>query len=342
MSFVDRTSRVTNRTIQDGEVLVNGARTTADAPPELEHPWDETERAVLVALLRTRPNGMTWQEIAAEVSSHGSATTVWNDLVQGDLFDQQAREIEQAAADIRSWRDRELGFSTFLDQDYPARLREIHEMPPVLFHRGSAVPDEHAVSVVGSRSASERGTAVAATIAENLVQRGITVLSGLAKGIDTAAHTAALNAGGRTVACIGTGIDECYPAENRALHERIMRDGMVFSQFWPGTPPRQQNFPMRNAVMSGYGTITVIVEAGEKSGARIQARQSVGHGRPVILTDWVVSATDWAKKLRDLPGVHVASSTREVMDVIEQYAVNTPDSDDLLEHLVALRRGPGS
>lgn len=115
----------------------------------------------------------------------------------------------------------------------------------------------------------------------------LSVIAGLAEGIDTAAHRAALVAGGRTVAFIGTGIDKRYPAANIEIHDEIAHSGLVLSQFYPGAGPTKHTFPMRNVLMSGYGLATIVVEAGEYSGSRIQARTAGEHGRPVILTDSV-------------------------------------------------------
>ncbi|GAB2653235.1 hypothetical protein GCM10027271_09420 [Saccharopolyspora gloriosae] len=296
--------------------------------------WDDTERAALIALLRERPQRMSWPDITAEVSSSGSARSVWDGLVPGDLFNTEPAALAEASADIERWRAEDFHFSTFLDHEYPAQLREVHEMPPVLFSRGSLRAADPGVSVVGSRKASARGLQVASTLARNLAERNITVVSGLASGIDTAAHTAALDSGGRTVACVGTGITVTYPAENRALQEHIARDGLVLSQFWPDAPPQRQNFPMRNAVMSGYGRATIIVEAGEHSGARIQARQAVEHGRPVILVDNVVEANTWAKDIARRPGVHVASGTQEVMDLVEEALNPSVPTEDLVDQLI--------
>ena len=159
---------------------------------------------------------------------------------------------------------------------------------------------------------------MASAISEALVSMNVTVVAGLAAGIDTAAHEATLGKGGRTVAVLGTGINRHYPADNRELQTRIAREGLLLSQFWPDAPPQKQNFPMRNAVMSGYGIATVVVEAGEYSGARIQARMAVHHGRPVILTDLVVDSTEWGKKLLGRPEVHVVSSISEVTTVVRE------------------------
>jgi DNA processing protein len=188
----------------------------------------------------------------------------------------------------------------------------------VLFHRGTLVSGDVAVSVVGSRNASAQGLSIARSVAVGLVDRGISVVSGLARGIDTAAHTATLEAGGRAVAVIGTGIARYYPAENRDLQDRVASEGLLLSQFWPDAPPGKHTFPMRNSVMSGYGRATIVVEAGEHSGARIQARRAVAHGRPVILTELVVRANNWAQALVGQPGVHVADSTATVMSLVEK------------------------
>jgi DNA processing protein len=210
--------------------------------------WDDSERAAFVALLHTRPRRMTWSQITSEVDVQGSAVRLWNNQHPPALFDPAADQPALTAArlDLVRWRAADLGFSTFLDDDYPAQLRDIHDLPPVLFHRGRLVPGEIAMAVIGSRAASERGLSAARSIAEGLVQRGISVLAGLAAGIDTAAHVAALEAGGRTVAVIGTGINRYYPAENRALQDRIARDGLLLSQFWPDAPPTKHGFPLRN------------------------------------------------------------------------------------------------
>jgi DNA processing protein len=225
--------------------------------------------------------------------------------------------LEAAAQKISLWRDQGSTLVTVLDEDYPARLRGIHQAPPVLFARGSLRRDDPAVSVVGSRNASDRGLAVAAAVARELASRRVTVIAGLARGIDAAAHRAALAAEGRTVAIIGTGINRSYPAENRDLQQEIAARGLLLSQFWPDAPPQKRNFLMRNATMSGYGLATLVVEAGEHSGARVQARIAVEHGRPVILTDLVVESNDWARSLVERPGVHVAGSLRSVLDVVD-------------------------
>lgn len=144
------------------------------------------------------------------------------------------------------------------------------------------------VSVVGSRAASKEGLARATKLARLLVERGVVVVSGLAEGIDTAAHRAAIDAGGRTIAVLGTPLDQFFPAENRALQERIMREHLAISQFAPGSPGGRKCFPMRNRTMALLSDATIIVEAGEGSGTLHQGWEALRLGRPLFLLDSVV------------------------------------------------------
>ncbi|MGH3696542.1 MAG: DNA-processing protein DprA [Pseudonocardiaceae bacterium] len=295
--------------------------------------WDDRERATLVALLQERSRPAAWPDVVAEVMEVGSARAVWDAHHAQSLFDTETPDpIAEASRCLAAWRAAGLGVHTFRDVSYPAQLREIHQVPPVLFSRGVFRPGEPAVSVVGSRRASDQSVEWASKLAAALVSAGITVVSGLAAGIDTAAHTAALDAGGRTVAVLGTGINRVYPAANRALQERIASEGLVLSQFWPDAAATKKSFPLRNATMSGYGRATIVVEAGETSGARIQARVGVEHGRPVILRDGVVRTNKWAAALRHRPGVHVVTSVEEALGVV---AALRPDLDDVLAGVLA-------
>jgi DNA processing protein len=280
---------------------------------------------------------LRWAEITTEVLAVGSALEVWHRLVHATLMDLPGKPdpLVSAANDISLWADQGCTLVTILDDSYPTRLRGIHQAPPVLFARGTLRRDDAAVSVVGSRTASNRGLAIAAEVAHGLAARDVTIVAGLAVGIDSAAHRAALAHGARTVAVIGTGINKTYPAENRALHEEIASRGLLLSQFWPDAPPQRQNFLMRNATMSGYGLATVVVEAGEQSGARAQARMAVGHGRPVILTDLVVQRNTWAQALVDRPGIHVADTPRTVLKVVDQLMAERRVVGDELRRFVS-------
>jgi DNA processing protein len=207
---------------------------------------------------------------------------------------------------------------TVLDAGYPPNLRQIFNRPPFLFVRGDLLEqDGRAIAVVGTRHASERGLILARELSTELAVRGITVLSGLARGIDAAAHQAALDASGRTVAVMGTGIDHIYPSEHRSLADRICASGgALVSQFMPTSGPTKFSFPMRNVVMSGMGVGTVVVEASETSGARLQARRALEHGKRLFLVRSLVLEQDWAKRYAMKPGVAVIDSVQEVVDAV--------------------------
>lgn len=278
--------------------------------------WDDDERAALVALLRAQPQGLNWGDLTAKVAESGSARKVWHHYYPDTLFGENDASVilRTAQSDVKAWMNDDFRFLTFVDDDYPARLRDVRQMPPVVFTQGHLVGADRGVSVVGSRKASPVALNFARETAKLLVERGLTVVAGLAEGIDTAAHEAALQALGRTVAVIGTGIRKRYPAANKSLHTAIVeRGGLVLSQFWPDSPPTKWSFPVRNAVMSAYGLATVVVTAGEHSGTRIQAREAIAHGRPVILGAAVTRETRWGAALVNQPGVRVAGSPTEVM-----------------------------
>ena len=279
------------------------------------------QTAALVALLRARPSGLSWPETATEVLFAGDAFAVWEDAINEEVLlvdPANTAALEDARRDVAEWMDAGHRWVTVLDGDYPRRLLDIRETPPLLFFVGSLLRDDRGMSVVGSRNASARALEVADFAARRLVERGLSVISGLAAGVDTAAHRAALDAHGRTVAFIGTGIAQYYPAHNREIQDEIGRRGVVLSQFWPEAPPTKQSFPMRNAAMSGYGLATIVVEASERSGTRIQARVAIEHGRPVILTDMVVNATTWGRALVGRPGVQVVHGLADLEVAIDR------------------------
>lgn len=277
------------------------------------------EFAALLALLRAKRGGASWYEIAAEVVAAESATELLAEPADDALFAAPwlEAELEQAHGDIYRWSQQGLRWVTVLDPDYPSRLLGIREIPPFLFYDGTLQEPDDGMSVVGSRSASDWALNLAADTARLLVSRGLTVIAGLAAGIDAAAHRAALGAGGRTVALLGTGVTRSYPAANRGLQREIADRGLLLSQFYPDAPPTRQSFPMRNATMSGYGLATIVLEAGEHSGTRIQARLAGEHGRPVILTDRVAESTTWGAALVGRPNVYVASSFQELTAAVE-------------------------
>jgi DNA processing protein len=153
------------------------------------------------------------------------------------------------------------------------------------------------VAVVGSRRASFQGRALAAEVAHELVRRGLVVISGLAAGIDATAHEAAMVAGGRTIAVLGTSLDQTYPRHHASLQERIMREHLVVSPFESGTPTARWHFPARNRVMARLATAMVLVEANETSGTRHQLQESVALGRPVLVYEQLLAHIDWLRRL---------------------------------------------
>lgn len=202
---------------------------------------------------------------------------------------------------------------TVLDQDYPANLRLIPNLPPFLFYRGELRDDDaRSVAVVGTREASDDGIRRAANMSTLLAEQGVTVVSGLARGIDTAAHRAALEAGARTIAVLGTGITRCYPSENRDLAEAITASGALASQFWPTSPPSRYTFPRRNVVTSGISQGTVVIEATSTSGAKMQARLALDHGKKVFLIHSLVASQQWARDYVDKRGAIEVENVDEV------------------------------
>lgn len=172
---------------------------------------------------------------------------------------------------------------TWMDDSYPRLLKEIDQSPPVLYVRGElSVSDEIAVAVVGTRRVTKYGRQIAEEVAAGLAQNGVTVISGLARGIDAIAHQAALDVGGRTLAVLGSGVDRIYPPEHRRLAERIVEQGALISDYPLGTQPDATNFPPRNRIISGLSLAVVVVEAGEKSGALITASFAADQGRDVF------------------------------------------------------------
>ncbi|HEY5056848.1 MAG TPA: DNA-processing protein DprA, partial [Acidobacteriaceae bacterium] len=189
------------------------------------------------------------------------------------------------AAEEESKRITQAGgfFLTRVDEEYPERLGEIYDPPAVLWIRGdAAVLKRPGIAVVGTRQPTPYGTGMAEMLSRDLAGRGMAILSGMARGVDTAAHKGALDANGKTVAVWGTGIDVVYPKENKKLAERIVEQGgAIVSEYAMGTFPAPQNFPIRNRILSGMSVGVLVVEAGEYSGTRITARCAMEQNRDV-------------------------------------------------------------
>jgi DNA processing protein len=263
----------------------------------------------LLALCRVK--GLSWFLVAREARrADGVARLLRADLDEQskearaarELLRNAAEELDAARGDVARILDEagrtDFRLTTVLDDDYPLNLRTIFNAPPFLFYRGRLDPeaDARSVAVVGTRGASAEGLKRARKMARLLVENGVTVLSGLARGVDTAAHTASLDAGGRTVAVLGSGLRRIYPPENVGLAARIAESGALVSQFFPDAEPTKHSFPLRNITMSGMGQGTVVIEAGSTSGAKMQARLALEHGKKVFLISHLVATQPWAKK----------------------------------------------
>ncbi len=168
--------------------------------------------------------------------------------------------------------------------EYPRLLAEISNPPECLWTRGDrSLFARKAIAVVGARDASREGVEIAYQIASDLARAGIVIVSGLARGIDSAAHAGAIDGGSTTIAVLGTGIDRVYPAENKDLHERIATQGLLVTEFHPGAHPELFHFPQRNRIISGLSKAVVVVEARERSGSLITARLAGDQGRDVMV-----------------------------------------------------------
>ncbi len=207
---------------------------------------------------------------------------------------------------------------TLMDPDYPARLRHLYAPPAVLYVHGElTAADELAVAVVGTRRATMYGREATEGIVAGLAAHRLTIVSGLARGIDTIAHKAALAAGGRTIAVLGSGVDVIYPEENKRLAEEIRQRGAIVSEYPLGTKPDAANFPPRNRIISGLSLAVLVVEAGEDSGALITADFALEQGREVLA----------------VPGPIFARSSRGTNRLIQQGAKLVASPEDVLEEL---------
>jgi DNA processing protein len=294
---------------------------------------DRREAAAVLALAaRTH---RAWHLLAQALEEAGTAVDLAAGLRTGneppeldDALERvviQKEQLEENERLIEDLASRGISLVTVLDDVYPANLRLVYDRPPFLFVRGHLRDeDRRAIAVVGTRKASEKGLREADLLARGLAERGVAVVSGLALGIDTAAHEATLDVGGRTIAVIGNGIDApIYPRQNRALADRIVDSGgAVVSQFLPDAPPKPDNFRLRNRTMSGLALGTAVVEASGTSGARMQARMALEHGKRVFLVRELVTREPWAEKYMDHPGATVVEHADEVLDVLD--SIKTP------------------
>lgn len=299
---------------------------------------DKTRACRLALCLGPCGTGTSLKET---VPSLGTLRTLWTHrLAHG--FWQRARDPEDllAMAEQLIARLQRQGMRLVLatDDEYPHRLWQLDDAPPALYVQGS-IPEGRAVALVGSRAAHREGTSSARGAAADLARRGVTVVSGGALGIDTAAHEGALEGGGRTVVLLGSGLDRPYPERNLDLFHRVTARGAVVSSFAPGTPPLRGCFPRRNRLIAALADVVVVVEAGSRSGALQTARWAERLDVPVLAGD---TSPGGRRLLRQ--GAGVFSSAEDVLTVLSGGApvlrAAEPCNEDQRVALDGLRGSP--
>jgi DNA processing protein len=243
-------------------------------------------------------------ELEAAGVGPGLAQSITSGCAFEDAVTQQQKLAEAGAVAI-----------SVKDPRYPIRLKDIFDPPPLLFARGRVeLLNELAIGMVGTRRPTAYGTTVAGRLAKDLTCAGLTVTSGMARGIDTAAHRAALEAGGGTIAVFGCGVDQIYPSENRKLAEQIARDGLIISEFPMATPPYPQNFPIRNRIISGISLGVLVVEGGQYSGSAITAKLAAEQNREVFAVPGnITSKMSWGPNLLIKQGAKLVQEWNDVV-----------------------------
>ena len=271
-----------------------------------------------------------WRSVGEQLRAGDAPEIIFNRLLAERSFEQPDRPATlraRAAAALTRAADRGLAPISWSDAAYPAALAAIIDPPPVLWLRGSvAALDRPAVAIVGSRAASPYGLAVGERLAADLAARGVVIVSGLARGIDSAAHRGALAASGSTIAVLGSGADVIYPREHERLAREIEPNGAIVSEFVPGTPPQKQFFPQRNRVISGLSRAVVVIEAGEKSGSLITARCALEQGRDVLA----------------VPGNVLTGRNRGAHGLLRDGAKIVESADDIMDELAIPDRRAGT
>lgn len=251
-------------------------------------------------------------------ASHGELAQIpglENQVIEGLL---NFSDWEQVKIEMSCLAEAGVKIIPYNDGNYPARLRAIPDPPPLLYMKGDLGEGmDRALAVVGSRSASEYGLKVTRRLCHGLASLGFVLVSGMARGIDGEAHEAALDAGGRTVAVLGSGVDVAYPWEHKGMYEKIIAHGAVLSEHPLGTPPLPQHFPVRNRLISGLSLGVIVVEATEKSGSLITANWAIEQGREVFA----------------VPGQAGSSLSRGTHQLIRQGAKLVEEVPDILEEI---------
>ena len=294
----------------------------------------DAERVAMVALARAcAAHGISDAELTAALSRAGSARAVLAGAGSAFAGDGRLRAAachafpgERLAERLAAWTAAGLCLSTVLDVGYPASLRTVTDHPPLVWYRGGVAPTARGFAIVGTRSPSPEGRVEARAFATAMAQAGFTVVSGLARGIDTEAHRAALAAGARTVAVLAHGLAHpTYPPENAALAEAIAAHGALISQWDPEEPCAPARFRARNAVIAALGAGSLVIEAGVRSGARLEARLAAEQRRPVYLTRRLVEREAWARLFVSGYGAVVVDGPDDLLAHIRRSRPIDPD-----------------
>lgn len=263
-----------------------------------------------------------WRASETEVRERAAALGARR--LQALLLTRQAFNLE---ATLERLARAKVKYVTLLDADYPENLKTIFDPPPVLYYRGELrAEDALAVAIVGSRRATPYGREAATRLARELARAGVTVVSGLARGIDSCAHRGALAGGGRTLAVLGSGLDVIYPPENARLYAEIAENGAVISEFPLGAAPEPGHFPLRNRVISGLSRAVVVVEAARTSGSLITADCALEQGREVLAVPGpITSPMSWGTNNLIKQG---AKLLQEAADVLASLGVPSPEAEE--------------
>ncbi|MEW4369225.1 DNA-processing protein DprA [Paenibacillus kandeliae] len=280
------------------------------------------ERSILIALHGT--SGIGWKRIYDILQQHANLRELptwsagrWRSLgmpekVAQALVTQLTEQRIQSILD--HYRHQDIQIITMMDDDYPILMKEIAQPPWVLYLRGKRkLLHSFCIGMVGTRVPTAYGRRVGELLAGELAQRGITVVSGMARGIDSVCHEAALQIGGPTIAVLGTGIDVIYPPENRSLYERLRQHGLILSEYPPGTRPSPGTFPQRNRIIAGLSHGSVVVEADERSGSLITADYAMDSNRDVFA----------------VPGPITSPKSKGTLSLLKQGAILVTDISDI-------------
>ena len=260
---------------------------------------------------------LAWKAAPAELAGAGLGKKLIERVVQA----RESIDLEKLWAKIEL---QDIKILIWQDEAYPQRLKRFDQPPPVLYIRGEYLPDDlFAVAIVGTRRVTSYGRQITEEISAFLAANGITLISGLARGVDAIAHQTALKAGGRTMAVLGSGVDRIYPPEHRGLAEQMLARGAIISDYALGTPPDASNFPPRNRIISGLSLAVVVIEAGETSGALITAEFAAEQGREVFA----------------VPGSILAPQSKGTNKLIQRGALPLLSVDDLMQALDLTRMG---